>query len=148
MQSSFKKHFQLIVFRKLLGWKLEKSYTKKSIFVTSAFTKDLFETRMEKRIGFRTCSTIRSRATIYRSFQSNQPIPNPIRERSGRLASTQDARKTSRSQEIDVNSSCEEPSSSERTGRPVETNVNPTRSSEDRKDFNVEQTRERTERPV
>ena len=29
MQSSFKKHFQLIVFRTLLGWKLEKSYTKK-----------------------------------------------------------------------------------------------------------------------
>ena len=32
--------------------------------------------------------------------------------------------------------------------RLVETNVNPTRSSEDRKDFNVEQTRERTGRPV
>ena len=29
MQSSFKKHFQLIVLRKLLGWKLEKYYTKK-----------------------------------------------------------------------------------------------------------------------
>ena len=28
-QSSFKKHFQLIAFRKLLGWKLEKSYTRK-----------------------------------------------------------------------------------------------------------------------
>ena len=27
--SYFKKHFQLIVFRKLLGWKLEKSYTRK-----------------------------------------------------------------------------------------------------------------------
>ena len=60
----------------------------------------------------------------------------------------QDGRKTSRSQEIDVNSFCEEPSSSERTGRPVETNVIQTRSSEDRKDFNVEQTHERTERPV
>ena len=34
------------------------------------------------------------------------------------------------------------------SGRPVETEVNPTRSSEDRKDFNVEQTRERTVRPV
>ena len=62
--------------------------------------------------------------------------------------STQDGKKTSRFQEIDVNSFCEEPSSSERTGRPVETNVNPTRSSEDRKDFNVEQNRERTVRPV
>ena len=60
----------------------------------------------------------------------------------------QDGRKTSRSQEIDVNSFCEEPSSSERTERPVETNVMQTRSSEDRKDFNVEHTRERTVRPV
>ena len=34
------------------------------IHVTSASTKDLLETRMEKRIGFRTCSTIRSWATI------------------------------------------------------------------------------------
>ena len=85
---------------------------------------------------------------LSRSFQSNQPTLNPIRERSGRPDSTQDGRNTSRSQEIDVNSSCEEPSSSERTVRPDETNVNPTRSSEDRKDFNVEQTRERTGRPV
>ena len=77
---------------------------------------------------------------LSRSFQSNQPTPNPIRERSGRLDSTQDGRKTSRSQEIDVNSFCEEPNSSGRTERLVETNVNPTRSSEDRKDFNVEQT--------
>ena len=81
-------------------------------------------------------------------FQPTQPTPSPIRERSGRPDNMQDGRKTSGSQEIDVNSFCEEPSSSERTGRPVETNSNPTRSSEDRKDFNVEQTRERTGRPV
>ena len=36
----------------------------KSIHVTSTSAKDLIETRMDKRIGFRTCSTIRSRATI------------------------------------------------------------------------------------
>ena len=72
------------------------------------------------------------------SFQSNQPTLNPIRERSGRPDSTQVGRKTSHSQEIDVNSFCEEPSSSERTGRPVETNAIQTRSSEDRMDFNVE----------
>ena len=53
-----------------------------------------------------------------------------------------------RSQEINVNSFCEELSSSERTGRPVETVVIQTRSSEDRKSLNVEQTHERTERPV
>ena len=101
---------------------------------------------------------------LSRSFQSNQPTLNPIRERSGRpdithdVIDVQDGRKTSRSQEIDVNSFCEEPCSSERTGRLVkrpipvkpvhETSVIQTRSSEDRKDFNVEQTHERTVRPV
>ena len=56
---------------------------------------------------------------LSRSFQSNQPTLNPIRERSGRPDITHEVqgRKTSRSQEIDVNSFCEEPSSSERTGR-------------------------------
>ena len=45
---------------------------------------------------------------LSRTFQSNQPTLNPIRERSGRLDIThdvigvQDERKTSRSQEIDV----------------------------------------------
>ena len=58
-------------------------------------------------------------------FQSTQPIPNPIRDRSGRPDIThdvivvQDERKTSRSQEISVNSFNEEPSSSDRTGRLV-----------------------------
>ena len=91
---------------------------------------------------------------LSRSFQSNQQTPNPSRERTGRpfvkydTRTVQDGRKTSRSQEIDVNSFHEEPSFSERTGRHVETNVIQTRSSEDRKDFNVEQTRERTGRPV
>ena len=89
------------------------------------------------------------------SFQSNQPILNPIRERTGRpvirddLSTVQDERKTSRSQEIDVNSFHEEPVSSERTGTPViETSVIQARSSEDRKDFNVEQAHERTRRLV
>ena len=40
---------------------------------------------------------------LSRSFQSNQPTLNPICERSGRPDVTQDGRKTSRSQEIDVN---------------------------------------------
>ena len=56
------------------------------------------------------------------SFQSNQPIPNPSRERTGRpivkddTRTVQDGRKTSRSQEIDVYSFHEETVSSERTG--------------------------------
>ena len=62
---------------------------------------------------------------LSRTFQSNQPILNPVRERTGRPVIThdvigvQDERKTSRSQEIDVNSFREEPSSSERTERLV-----------------------------
>ena len=57
-------------------------------------------------------------------------------------------RNTSRSQENNVNSFCEELSSSERTVRPVEKVVIQTRSSEDTKSLNVEQTHERTGRPV
>ena len=52
----------------------------------------------------------------------------------------QDGRNTSHSQEINVNSFTEELSSSDRTGRPVV--------SEDSKRLNVEQTHDRTERPV
>ena len=61
----------------------------------------------------------------------------------------QDGRKTSRSQEIDVNSCHEELVSSERTEGPVvETGVIQARSFEDRKDPNVEQAHERTRRLV
>ena len=90
-----------------------------------------------------------------RSFQSNQPIPNPSRDRSGQpvvkddMRTVQGGRKTSRSQETDVNSFHEETVSSERTGRPVvETSVIQTRSSEDSKDPGVETTHERTRRLV
>ena len=81
-------------------------------------------------------------------FQSTQPTPNPIRDRSGRPDNMKDGGNTSRSQEINVNSFNEELSSSDRTGRPVETEVNQTRSSEDSKSLNVEQTHDRTGRPV
>ena len=81
-------------------------------------------------------------------FQPTQPNPNPIRDRSGRLDEMQDERKTYRSQEISVNSFNEEPSSSDRTGRRFETEENQTRSSEDSKSLNVEQTRDRTGRLV
>ena len=92
---------------------------------------------------------------LSRSFQSNQPIPNPSRERTVRpvvkddTRTVQDGRKTSRSQEIDVNSFHEETVSSERTGRPVvETSVIQTRSSEDSKDHHVEMAHVRTRRLV
>ena len=64
-------------------------------------------------------------------FQSTQPTPNPIRDRSGRLDDMQDERNTSFSQEINVNSFNEELSSSDRTGRLVGAEVIQTRSSED-----------------
>ena len=83
-----------------------------------------------------------------KSSQPTQPTLNPIRERSARPDNMPDGRSTYRSQEINVNSFCEELSSSERTGRPVETDVIQTRSSEDRKSLNVEQTHERTRRLV
>ena len=79
---------------------------------------------------------------LSRSFQSNQLTLNPSRDD---VIGVQDETKTSRSQEIDVNSFREEPSSSERTGRPItgpntgrpvhETSVIQARSSEDRKGF-------------
>ena len=81
-------------------------------------------------------------------FQSTQLIPNPIRDRSGRLDEMQDERKTSRAQEISVNSFNEELCSSDRTGRPVETEEIQTRLSEDSKSLDVEQTHDRTGRPV
>ena len=83
-----------------------------------------------------------------RSFHSNRPTPNPIRDRSGRPDNMQDERNMSRSQEINVNSFNEELSSADRTGRLVETEVNQTRSSEDSKSLNVEQTHDRTGRLV
>ena len=81
-------------------------------------------------------------------FQSTQPTPNPIRDRSGRPDDMQDERNTSCSQEINVNSFNEELSSSDRTGRLVEPEVIQTRSSEDSKSLNVEQTHDRTGRLV
>ena len=83
-----------------------------------------------------------------KSSQPTQPTPNPIREGSVRPGNMQDGRNTYRSQEINVYSFSEELVSSERTGRLVETDVIQTRSSEDRKSLNVEQTHERTGRPV
>ena len=59
-----------------------------------------------------------------------------------------DERKTSRSQEINVNSFNEELSSSDRTGRPVDTEEIQTRSPEDSKSLNVEQAHGRTGRLV
>ena len=90
-----------------------------------------------------------------RSFQSNQPIPNRNRDRSGQpvvgahTRTVQDGRKTSRSQKIDVNSFHEETVSSDRSGQSVvETSKTQTRSSDDSKSLNVELAHDRSGQPV
>ena len=86
-------------------------------------------------------------------FQPTQPIPSPNCDRSGQPDITQDVivvqneRKTSRSQEISVNSLNEELCSSDRSGQPDITQdviSVQTRSSEDSKSLNVEQTHDRS----
>ena len=86
-------------------------------------------------------------------MERDNPLLEPIERGNPLLEPTQGSRqveeKTSHSQEIDVNSFHEEPSSSERTGRPVvETSVIQARSSEDSKDPNVGTAHERTRRLV
>ena len=90
-----------------------------------------------------------------RSFQSNQSILSPSRERTVRpvvkddTRTVQDGRKTSRSQEVDFNSFREGAVSSDRTGRPVVgTSVIQARPSEDSKDPTVGTAHERTRRLV
>ena len=99
------------------------------------------------------------------SSQSSQPIPNPSRDRSGQpvvgidrsgqpvvgadTRTMQDGRKTSRSQEIDVNSFHEETVSLDRSGQPVvETSNTHIRSSDDSKSLNVELAHDRSGQPV
>ena len=101
----------------------------------------------------------------FKSFQLNQQIPNPSRDRKGQpvvrtdrsgqpivgahTRTVQDGRKTSRSQEIDVNSFHEETVSSERSGQPaVETSKTQTRFSDDSKSLNVETAHDRSLQPV
>ena len=101
----------------------------------------------------------------FKSFQLNQQIPIPSRDRKGQpvvgtdrwgqpvvgahTRTVQDGRKTSRSQDIDVNSFHEETVSSERSGQPVvETSKTQTRLSDDSKSLNVETAHDRTGQPV
>ena len=100
-----------------------------------------------------------------RGFQSNQPLPNPGRDRTWQpvvrtdrtgqpvvgtnTRTVQDGRKTSRSQEIETRSFREEAVNHDRTGRPVvETSRTQTRSSVDSKSLSVEMAHDRTGQPV
>ena len=80
---------------------------------------------------------------VVRTDRSGQPVVGAD------TRTVKDGRKTSRSQEIDVNSFHEETVSSERTERPViETSVIQARSYEDSKDPNVGKAHERSGQPV
>ena len=101
----------------------------------------------------------------FKSIQSNQPIPNPSRHRTGQpvvrtdrtgqpvvgtnTRTVQDGRKTSRTQEIDTRSFHEEAVKTDRMGQPVVlTSRTQTRSSDDSKSLNVEMAHDRTEQLV
>ena len=150
MQSSFKEYFQLIVFQKLLEWKLHKSYTK--VYMSPRPPPKIsLKHEWKRELG----SEHAQRSEVGQLSQLNQPILSPIRERTGRpvvkddTRTVQDGRKTSRSQEIDINSFNKETVSSDRSGGPVvETSVIQARSSEDSKDPNVGTAHERTRRLV
>ena len=83
MQSSFKKHFQLIVFRKLLGWYPEKSYTKKVYMSPRPPPKISLKHEWKRKLGSEHAQRPEV-GQLSRSFQSNQPIPYPSRERTER----------------------------------------------------------------
>ena len=84
-----------------------------NIHVTSASTKDLLKHEWKRELSSEHAQRPEV-GQLSRSFQSNQPIPNPSRERTVRpvvkddTRTVQDGRKTSRSQEIDVHSFHEE----------------------------------------
>ena len=166
MQSSFKEYFQLIVCQKVVRLKtgevlFEKAYMSPrpppKISLRHDWTKELgskVDRQPEDEIDRQPGEEVAQQAKF---FQPTKPIPNPIRDRSGRPGITQDVidfqdeRKTSRSQKISVNSCHEDFCSSDRSGRLGITQdvvSVQTRSSEDSKSLNVEQTHDRTGRLV
>ena len=156
MQPSFNEHFQLIVFQKLLDWRLEKSYMRKhschldhhqrSRYVTigleEKFHWDLQLINNQKEKLFDNHKKEVARRAKF--FQPPQPIPKPICYRSGQLDNTQDVfvvkGETSRSQEVKVEPLHDELCSSDRSGQPDITNM----SSEENKNVGVEQTHDRS----
>ena len=78
MQSSFKEHFQLIVFQKLIDWKLEMSYTKKYTCHLDLHQRSHLRHEWIKELGSEVCSTTRRR-----SCSTNQVFPiNPTNSKS------------------------------------------------------------------
>ena len=154
MQSSLKKHLPAYCIPKVVRMETREVFHEKVYMSPRPPPKISLNHEWKRELGSEHAQ--RSEVgQLSRSYQSNQPILNPNRERTERpvvrddARTVQDGRKTSRSQEIDVNSFHEESVSSERTERPViETGVIQARSSEDGKDPNVGKAHERTRRLV
>ena len=121
---------QLVVSRKLFGWKL-RNHMRKSIWITSIASEDFFETWKDEGIGFRSCSTSRSQPTT-------QPNPDPNDDRTERPVVTEQTSRSS-AQEIDTRFSRDCKS----------TNLFVDRLDEDKDtDKHVDADHDRTERPV
>ena len=77
-RSFFTRHFQLIVFRKLLGWKLEKLYTRKYICHLGLLQRSPLKHDWKRELGSEDAQRPEGQVVQqFKSFQSNQPIPNP-----------------------------------------------------------------------
>ena len=134
MQSSFKEHFQLVVFQKVARLKTgevlyEKSYMSPRPPPKISLPHDHDWTREKVQLG----STVdqqpegkvvrQSRGEVQHATfsQPTQPIPKPICDRSGQPEDMQDVfvvkGETSRSQEINVESSHEKLCASDRSGQ-------------------------------
>ena len=149
-------HSQLVVFRKLLGWKLEKSpRPPPKISLEHDWMKELGSKHAQRQEG--------QVVQPPRSFQSNQPNPNPDHDRTGQPVVGCDPRtvrwrkKTSRSLEIETRSCHEDAVKHVGTGQPVvgrdanhEPRAHQTCSSDNSKSFNVEDktAHDRTGQPV
>ena len=133
MQSSFKKHFQLIVFQKFLDWKLEMSYRKKYTCHLDLGQRSRWSTNGKRELGSEVARQPEGEvARQAKFFQLTQPTPNPIREQIG--ATWWHGRwKKHVPFPGDQCIFFEELSSSDRTERLVETKTIQTRSSADNK---------------
>ena len=153
MQSSFKKHFHLVVFRKLLGWKTGEVIYEEVYMSPRPPPKISLKHEWKRELG----SEHAQRSEVGQlsgSFQSNQPILNPIRDTTD-IPVIETSVIQARSSEDSKDPNVEK--AHERTRRLVfETNTenvpdsSQTRSVHESETFNVgdKTLRERTERPV
>ena len=149
MQSSFKEYFQLIIIPKVVRLKIGEVLYEKAYMSPRPPPKISLRNERTRELGSKVVQQPEGEvARQAKFFQPTQPIPSPNCDRSGQLDITQDViRKTSRSQEISVNSFYKELCSSDRSGQlDITQDVVSVQacSSEDNKSLNVEQTHDRS----